>query len=140
MLNLDLSTEFGTRVARRLREERIIWLVTVRADLTPQPSPVWFYWDGETFLIYSQPDKQKLKNIADNQTVALHFDGDGHGGDIIIISGEAYIDEAAKPADQVEAYASKYQDGFVRIKTTAEGFATTYPIAIRVKPKRIHGH
>ncbi|MFQ5612516.1 MAG: hypothetical protein ACE5H9_10325 [Anaerolineae bacterium] len=42
MFEIDLSTEFGLRVARRLREERIIWLTTLRADQTPQPSPVWF--------------------------------------------------------------------------------------------------
>ena len=50
-MKLDPSTEFGARVERRLPDERIIWLTTVGPDNTPQPSPVWFFWDGETFLI-----------------------------------------------------------------------------------------
>ena len=32
---LDESTEFGARVARRLSEEQLMWLTTVRADGTP---------------------------------------------------------------------------------------------------------
>ena len=37
---IDTMTEFGARVERRLREEPVIWLTTVRDDLLPQPSPV----------------------------------------------------------------------------------------------------
>ena len=44
---LDETTEFGTRAARRLREEIIGWLTTVTPDGQPQPIPVWFVWDGE---------------------------------------------------------------------------------------------
>lgn len=47
----DDSTEIGARAERRLREEEIAWLTTVRADGQPQSVPVWFLWDGDTFLI-----------------------------------------------------------------------------------------
>jgi hypothetical protein len=36
----DPATPFGERVARRLREEAVIWLTTMGADGTPQPNPV----------------------------------------------------------------------------------------------------
>ncbi len=57
----DPTTEFGARVAARLRDERIIWLTTTGADGTPQPNPVWFLWDGASFLIYSLPDAARLE-------------------------------------------------------------------------------
>ena len=60
---LDITTEAESHADRRLREERIAWLTTVRADGSdgqPQSVPVWFLWDGETFLVYSRPDRQKL--------------------------------------------------------------------------------
>jgi len=60
---LDTTTEAGGRAERRLREEQIIWMTTVRSDAQQQSVPVWFFWDGETFLVYSQPDRQKLRNI-----------------------------------------------------------------------------
>ena len=58
---IDLSTDKGARVAARLRDELVAWLVTVARDGTPVPTPVWFWWDGETLLVYSQPDKPKLR-------------------------------------------------------------------------------
>jgi PPOX class probable F420-dependent enzyme len=56
---LDTTTEAGVRAESRLREEMIIWLTTVRSGGQPQSVPVWFLWEGETFLIYSQPGRQK---------------------------------------------------------------------------------
>src|SRR6187402_1560147 len=107
-MELDLNTEFGARVARRLREERVIWLTTVRPDLTPQPSLVWFLWEAGTMLIYSKPNTPKLRNIEQNPTVALNFDGNGRGGDVVVFTGTARIDRLAPSVDQVAAYAEKY--------------------------------
>lgn len=76
-MQIDTTTDFGKRVERRLREERIAWLTTVRRDGTPQPLPVWFLWDGDTILIYSQPNQQKLRNIRHNPKVSLNLDGNG---------------------------------------------------------------
>ena len=76
MAVIDLSTDFGKHVDRRLQEEWIIWLTTVGEDGTPHPRPVWFLWDGETFLIYSRPDTHKLDHIARRPRVALSLDGD----------------------------------------------------------------
>jgi PPOX class probable F420-dependent enzyme len=104
---IDLSSDFGIRVARRLDQELIIWLTTVRSDGTPQPSPVWFLWVDQTVLIYSQPNKQKLRNIAQNSKVALNFNSDQTGGAIAIITGTAQIDPQAPPADQISAYLEK---------------------------------
>ncbi len=140
MLKLDLTTPFGERVARRLREERIIWLVTIDAQGRPQPSPVWFWWDGESFLIYSQRGRGKLRNIQRHPQVALHFDSDGRGGDIIVFTGSAQLDPDAPPAHQHAAYAQKYQWGFERLHKTAEEFAADYAIALRVTPDSVRGH
>jgi Pyridoxamine 5'-phosphate oxidase len=71
---LDTTTDAGARADRRLGEEEILWFTTVRSDGQPQSVPVWFLWDGEMFLIYSQPDRQKLKNIGGNSRVGLHLD------------------------------------------------------------------
>jgi PPOX class probable F420-dependent enzyme len=137
---IDLTTEFGRRAARRLEEERIIWLTTVDAEGMPQPRPVWFWWDGQTFLIYSQPNTHKLGHIARNPQVALHFDGDGQGGNIVVFSGEARLAPEAPPANQVPAYVQKYQPGFTRIRMSANEFAESYSVALRVTPTSLRGH
>ena len=139
MIEIDTSSEFGARVERRLREETIGWLTTVGADGTPQPSPIWFLWDGETVLIYSQPDKPKLRNIERNPRVSFNLDGNGDGGDIIVLTGDARIDGEAPPADAVPEYLAKHQGEIERLWTTPEGFAGEYSIAIRMTPTRLRG-
>src|SRR5690348_2946915 len=98
---IDTSSAFGERAERRLREERIAWLTTVRRDGTPQNVPVWYLWDGDAFLLYSRPRTQKLRNIAANPHVTLHLDGNGRGGDIVVVTGDAAVDDGAPPANEV---------------------------------------
>ena len=137
---IDLSSEFGVRVAARLDQELIIWLTTVRADGTPQPSPVWFLWVDQTVLIYSQPNKQKLRNIAQNPKVALNFNSDQDGGAIAIITGDAQIDPLAPPADQISAYIEKYRMAIADLGSAPESFAQSYSVAIRVTPASLRGY
>jgi PPOX class probable F420-dependent enzyme len=140
MIHIDSKTEFGQRVSRRLEEEQIIWLTSVGTDGTPQPRPVWFIWDGETILIYSRPNTAKLRHIASNSRVALHFDGNRSGGDIVVFTGEAIITAGASPPDQNEPYLEKYAEGIKRINHTAATFARTYSVAIRITPNQLRGH
>ncbi len=139
-MRIDTTTDFGKRVERRLREETIIWLTTVRRDGTPQPTPVWFLWDGETILMYSHPNQQKERNIAHNPKVALHFDGDGRGGDIIVITGEAQIVTDAPPATDVPALVEKYAESIKQMGMTPESLANAYSLAIRITPTDVRGH
>ena len=137
---VDTSTPFGERADKRLREEGIAWLVTVRADGTPQPSPVWFLWDGETILLYSQPGKQKLRNIARNPRVVLHLESDGRGGDIVIVTGEARVAEEEPPAYAVAEFVEKYGWGFERLRMTPAAFAASYSVPIRIRATGLRGH
>lgn len=135
----DTTTEFGSRAARRLRDEKIIWLTSVRSDGLPQPVPVWFLWENETFLIYTQPQAQKLRNINHNPKVSLHFDGGKWGDDIVIFTGEAFIDDNAPMVDQKSEYVEKYREGLRRINLSPEKMARDYSVAIRVRLTRLLG-
>lgn len=134
----DPATEFGARVATRLERDEIIWLTTVGSTGTPHPNPVWFYWAAGTFLLFSQPDRPKLRNIAHNPRVALHFDGDGSGGDIVVFGGTARFETATHP-EEVAAYLAKYRDGLAALSMTAEEFRADYSVPIRVVPDRLRG-
>ena len=134
---IDTKTEFGRRVNKRLIEERIIWLTTISKRGIPSPRPVWFLWDGDSFLIYS---RYKVEHIQQNEWVSLNFDGDGLGGDIIIFSGLAEIDKSASKADQVPEYVEKYKEGFKRINMSPELFGDSYSVAIHIKPTGLRGH
>jgi PPOX class probable F420-dependent enzyme len=119
-----------------LQEEEIAWLTTVRHDGQPQSVPVWFLWEGETFLIYSQPDRQKLRNIHQNPRVALNLNSNPRGGDIVRIEGTAGIVEDTPPADEVPEYVQKYQAAIARIGFDPPGFAQAYSVPFRVTATR----
>jgi len=119
-----------------LAREPIIWLTTVRSDGQPQTSPVWFVWDGTSFLIYSMPSSQKVPNIGGNPRVSLNLDGNGTGGGIVSIEGEARIDEDAPPILQVEPYVEKYREMIKAMGAEPEPFAEEYSTPIRVTPTR----
>jgi PPOX class probable F420-dependent enzyme len=131
------STPFGERVLSRLRDERIIWLTTVGADGTPQPNPVWFLWDNESVLVYSLPNAARIRNIERNPRVALNFDGNGQGGDIIVIAGETRISHDDPPADQLAAYTEKYKDLIARHFGTPANFAAEYSTPLRITPLKV---
>src|SRR5215212_1046591 len=106
-MEIDTSTDFGARVARHLEDDRIVWLATVDPDGTPQPSPVWFLWDGDTALIYSQATTPKLRNIERHPRVSLHFNCTASGGDVVILTGEASLDTEVPPVNENAAYRDK---------------------------------
>jgi PPOX class probable F420-dependent enzyme len=134
---LDPSNQAQARAAERLRDEHVAWLTTVRADGQAQSSPVWFLWDGDTFLLYSQPDAQKVRNVAANPRVSLHLNDDGEGGDIVTLEGRATVEPDTPRADRVDGYLAKYQAAIDALGYEPGPFARTYSTAIRVRPIRV---
>lgn len=46
-------------------------LGTVKADGTPQVTPVWFLWDGESLSFTTSTPRAKYKHMAKNPHIAL---------------------------------------------------------------------
>ncbi|MGW6337268.1 TIGR03667 family PPOX class F420-dependent oxidoreductase [Nocardia rhamnosiphila] len=135
---IDPTTDFGARVAERLDNEQIVWLTTVGPTGTPQPSPVWFRWDGGSFLIFSQPDRPKLRNIARNPRVALHFNSTESGAEIVVFGGAAQL-EPSVDAEEIAAYLDKYESGLAGLSMTGDQFRAEYSVPLRVVPDRLRG-
>ena len=137
---LEDGSEFSARVARRLREETVIWLTTITPSGAPLPRPVGFLWDGaDTVAIYSQPGA-RIRNIAANPKVTLNFDGDGRGGDIVVLSGTAEVDDAAGPAADNPAWVAKYGGEWERSGMTPEWFSQRFSVAVRIRVAAVNGH
>jgi PPOX class probable F420-dependent enzyme len=79
-------------VEQRLRTDWWIWLTTVRPDGRPHVILVGFFWDGQTFLMFSEPNKQKVRNVRHNPHVMLALDGTGKlGDDVVVVEGTAEL-------------------------------------------------
>ena len=134
---LDPSKPAHADADRRLRSEPIVWLTTVRADGQAQSTPVWFLWDGASFLLYSQPGAQKVRNLAANPKVSLHLNDDGTGGDVVTFEGTASLEPDTPRADRVEGYLAKYRAAIEALGYEPGPFARTYSTAVRVRPTRV---
>jgi PPOX class probable F420-dependent enzyme len=132
----DTTTDVGKRAEARLMEEEITWMTTVRSDGQPQSVPVWFLWVDDGFLIYSQPNRQKLKNISRNPHVGLNLNSNEQGNDVVRLEGTASIDEDAPLSSEIAPYVEKYRESIARIGYDVEGFARAYSVAVRVRPER----
>ena len=138
-MDLDTSTDFGAMAERRLREEGVIWLTTVDPAGAPQPTPVWFHWDGETILIFSQPKVAKVRNIRANSKVALSFNSDEYGGKVVVFTGQARFADAPPGEARLAEYLTKYAEGIQSLKMTPEQMLAEYSTAILVTPEKVRG-
>jgi PPOX class probable F420-dependent enzyme len=127
------------RAESRLHCNLIAWLTTVRPDGQPVSVPVWFLLrDDETILLYTQPDKAKLRNIAANPKVSLALDVTDIGRNIVRIEGTARPAEDEPPANEHPAYLAKYTERIAALFGTPEEFARLFSAALIITPGKLH--
>jgi PPOX class probable F420-dependent enzyme len=135
-----LSHEDRERVEARLRQNLMIWLTTVRpSDGQPVSVPVWFLMrDDGTILVYSQPGKQKLRNILENPRVSLGLDATDIGRNIVRMEGTVRLAHDEQPANQQPGYLAKYLERIAALFGTPEQFAEQFSAALVITPTKLH--
>ncbi|MBL1073650.1 TIGR03667 family PPOX class F420-dependent oxidoreductase [Nocardia sp. 2] len=138
-LTEHLTAHRRARIAQRLHDDQIAWLSTVRPDGRPETVAVWFLLleDG-TLVVYSQPNKVKLRNIATNPNVALALDDSDLGRDVVRIEGTARYDATVSPLDELPAYVAKYAERIDLLFGTPRAFADMFSEPIVITPTRVH--
>ncbi len=133
---LDLTTKWGEHAEQRLRSDAIAWLTTVSSEGRPYTVPVWFLWEGKTILLFSQPQKLKVRNLRKNTHITLALDDTKQGSDVVIIEGTAEL--LTEPASSIvsPAYVEKYGARMQAMGWTSEAMASNYSQAIRVTPTK----
>jgi PPOX class probable F420-dependent enzyme len=127
------------RAEDRLRSNLIAWLTTVRPDGQPVSVPVWFLLrDDETILLYSGPEKAKLRNIAANPKVSLALDVTDIGRNIVRLEGTARRAHDQPPANEDPAYLAKYIERMAALFGTPEQFAAAFSAALIITPAALH--
>ena len=81
-----------------------------------------------------------MRNLESDPHVALNFTGDGRGGDIVVLSGEATIGGDAPSAAENPAYLEKYDAHIARIGRTPEAFSDHYCMPVTIRLERLRGH
>jgi PPOX class probable F420-dependent enzyme len=132
----DSGSDSDRHALERLGTDMVGWLTTVTPDGQPQTFPIWFLWDDGEALIYSDRRAKRNENIVTNPRVSFHLGDNGRGGDIVIVEGDARIDDATPRPEDNDAYNAKYADWIRDFFTTAEEFTSVYNVPIRIRPTR----
>jgi PPOX class probable F420-dependent enzyme len=136
---MEFDSRLGRKALRRLKREQVVWLTSVDDKGRPQPRPVWFHWNGEDVLIFSQPKGAKVRQIAARPEVALHFNSDAAANDVVVFLGEAHALQESVGPERVKAYLRKYRSGIVDLKMTPASFQTEYSVPILVRLTALRG-
>jgi PPOX class probable F420-dependent enzyme len=136
---LDFTTKAGGRAVERLRDERVIWLISISSAGVPVPNPLWFVWEESGFLFYTQPKAVRLKHFTQHPQVALHFNADPIGNDVIVFYGDVALDPGAPPAHMHAGYLSKYKEGIRELGMMPDMYGKLYSVAFRVTPRSFRG-
>ncbi|MBO2450414.1 TIGR03667 family PPOX class F420-dependent oxidoreductase [Actinomadura barringtoniae] len=133
-----LSSADRERVEARLDHNLIAWLTTVREDGQPVTVPVWFLMrDDETILMYTRPEKAKLKNLEANPKVSMVLDGADLGRNMVRMEGTVQRAFDVPPANEVPAYTAKYIERMQSLFGTPADFADLFAAALIVTPTRL---
>jgi PPOX class probable F420-dependent enzyme len=133
---LDPTTVSGRHARDRLQSAVVAWLTTVTADGQPQTLPIWFVWQDEEIVMYSDHRAKRNRNVEANPKVSFHLSDEREGRDIVTIEGDARIDPDYPPPGEHRAYLAKYGG---RIDASFGGpaqFGQTYSVPIRIRPTR----
>jgi PPOX class probable F420-dependent enzyme len=136
----DEQNEAHQKAQRRLRDDAMGWLVSVRPDGRPHAAPIWFFWHDGQVLVFSEEKTQKIRNLRHAGKVVLHLDSDNHGEDIVIVEGTAEISGRSTQEwlpEVGEAYAAKYADGLKMLGLTVEQMAVKYTQVIVITPDKV---
>jgi PPOX class probable F420-dependent enzyme len=81
----------------------------------------------------------RLRHVVDRPQVALHFDGDGTGGDIVVFTGTARRADDIPPPHENPAFLAKYGDSLLRVSGSPEEFGKKFSVPLRIEITKTRG-
>ena len=134
----DRTTTLMPRPSIRteLENQSVIWLGSTRPDGTPHVVPTWFLWDGQSILLFSKPDAQKVRNMRANPRVMVAVGDPGPDFDVELAEAIAEIVDPSTRPSVPDAFVAKYADMAARAGLTMARFADVYQQPVRIRPTR----
>jgi PPOX class probable F420-dependent enzyme len=136
---LETTLLIDPQTDSQLRSAPIAWIGTVRPDGIPHLVPVWFQWDGESFLFFAQPNDQKIRNLINSADIVLGIPMNPEATNVSIIHGRAELVQPLAPGSLPADYVAKYRDQIDEYGWTEAGLADQYTVPVRVRPTKLVG-
>ena len=89
----EVSEVLDKATSRKMLERDIVRLAYVAKDGTPRVVPIGFTWNGSEVVMCTTPNAPKVVSLRRNPAVALTVDTEVHPPKILLLRGEAVLDE-----------------------------------------------
>jgi len=96
----DVARVLDKPISRELLERDLARLAYVAEDGTPRVVPIGFTWNGAEVVMCTPTNAPKLASLRRNPAVALTIDTEVHPPKILLIRGEAVLDEVEGIPDE----------------------------------------
>ncbi len=126
----------SARLEERLDSDIVAWFTTVDEAGRPVSSVIWFLRTGDEIVIYSRPNKPKVRNVEANPNVGFNLNSDAVGNEMLSMEAVASIDLSYPPADRNSEFVAKYERSIAKLGMTPASFAKAYSVPIRLKARR----
>ena len=100
MQTRDVANILKKPISQEMLNRDLARLAYVAKDGTPRVVPIGFTWNGSEFVMCSPTNAPKLVSLRLNPAVALTIDTEEHPPIILLIRGEAVLDEVEGIPDE----------------------------------------
>ena len=128
----DVAEILDKPISREMLHRDITRLAYVAADGTPRVVPIAFTWNGTEVVMCTSTNAPKLASLRRNPSVALTIDTEVHPPMILLIRGNAVLDEVEGiPDEYLQINGSYEMTPEQRVVWEAE-VRSLYPSMVRI--------
>jgi PPOX class probable F420-dependent enzyme len=106
---------------------------TIRADGTPQVTPVWVDYDGEHVVFNTAVGRTKYENLRRDPRVTVEVFNMENPYEYVMVSGRAELEEGEAAERHIDKLAKKYMG----VDEYPHRSATEQRVLVRVRPERV---
>lgn len=121
----------------RERPARLGVVATVRADGSPQVSPVWYRWDGGRVTVWAEEGRVWVENAKRDPRVAFSVQEEDWPFAAVVMRGRALVvtSEGAEVSDEIRRITRRYVPE-ERVETYVAEWAHLRTI-VTIEPERV---
>jgi len=131
----EITAVLDHPTSRTLLERDVLRMAYVAKDLSPRNVPIAFTWNGTQLVVCTSTNAPKLVSLRRNPAVALTIDTEVHPPKILLLRGEAVLDEVEGiPAEYLQMNGTYEMTPEQRVELEA-GVRSLYDSMVRIVVK-----
>jgi hypothetical protein len=131
----QVAEVLSKRISQEMLNRDLARLAYIATDGTPRAIPIGFTWNGSEVVMCTTTNAPKLASLQRNPAVALTIDTEVHPPKILLLRGEATLDEVEGIPDEYLQMNGSYEMTPEQRVEWEEGVRSLYDSMVRIVVK-----